>query len=96
MLIDLLSDLEPILAQQVIVRLKHYALQTWYKTLKEKNRKLLLDLNIQNETSFSDTFLFALYQSPLRHITNHISLIPGLNKRTTQNTLNTNLSTKTK
>ena len=65
---ELVSNLEPLSYRSVLARLKHYALQCWNSNLKEKNRKLFLDLNTQNNIQFSDTFLSALYLNPNHHL----------------------------
>ena len=83
---DILFQLDSSLSQAVICRLRQYAFRTWNKTYKEKNRKLYLDLKIQNETKFSETFLSALYQNPFKIHTFDKSFIPGLKSKTQTDT----------
>ena len=61
---QLLSNLDPLSLRSVLARLKRYALRSWRSTMREKNRKLYLDLNIYNNLKFSDTLLSVLYQNP--------------------------------
>ena len=65
--LELFSLLDPPTYRSTFKRLEYYAHTFWYNTLKDKNRKLTLDINLENNIIFSDTFLHSLYTNPFKH-----------------------------
>ena len=65
--LELFSLLDPPLYRSTFSRLQYYAKQTWKNTLIDKNRKLKLDINLENKITFDNTFLHAVFTKPFQH-----------------------------
>ena len=76
LLLTLISKLDPLTSICTLARLKKYALRSWRTTIREKNRKLYVDLNTSNDIRFSDTLLSALYQNPNQNMVELSKLLP--------------------
>ena len=76
LLSELISYLDPISHRCVLARLKRYALRSWKSTIREKNRKLYLDLKVSNNLKFSDTLLPALLQNPDQYHLDFSKILP--------------------